>query len=140
VSRKQLWAVAYYVLFMAFLATAALNMLHVRAGFFTNHAADVVVPAWLYVECRGLYSRRGRERLVQRMFGRTPEMAALSLFTASTLTEISQRFWPHGLFSGRFDPLDILAYAGGLAACYVADKLSARAVGPGAVVDGRPVG
>jgi hypothetical protein len=112
------------MLLVAFLGTAALNMLHVRGGFLTNHAADLVVPAWLYVASRGLHSPRGRETLLQRTIGRTPEIAALSLFTASTLTEVSQRYWPHGAFPGRFDPLDVLAYGCGLAACYVADKVS----------------
>jgi hypothetical protein len=112
------------VLFVAFLGTAALNMLRVRGGFLTNHAADLVVPAWLYVVSRGLHSPRGRAALIRRTIGRTPEIAALSLFTASTLTEVSQRYWPHGAFPGRFDPLDILAYGCGLAACYVADRVS----------------
>jgi hypothetical protein len=120
----QFWRIAYHSLFIVFLATAALDMLHVHGGFLTNHAADLVVPAWLYVASRGLHSPRGRETLIQRTIGRTPENAALSLFTASTLTEVSQRYWPHGVFPGRFDLLDVLAYACGLAACYVADKLS----------------
>ena len=131
-SRQRLWRVAYYVLFIAFLGTAALNMLHVRGGFLTNYTADLVVPAWLYVASRGLHSPRGRETLIQRAIGRTPEIAALSLFTASTLTEVSQRFWPHGLFAGRFDFLDVLAYACGLGACYAADKLSAGELGAAA--------
>ena len=41
---------------------------------------------------------------------------------ASTLTEVSQFDWPRGLFSGRFDTRDILAYAVGLATCYVMDR------------------
>jgi hypothetical protein len=53
------------MLFVAFLMTAALNMLRLRGGFVTNHMADLVVPAWLYV-------------------------AAGSLFVASALTEVSQ--------------------------------------------------
>jgi hypothetical protein len=120
------WLVVHRALFVAFLGTAALNMLHVRGGFLTNHAADLVVPAWLYVAFRGLYSEHGRRTLLQRVFGRTPEVAALSLFVASALTEISQFYWPRGLFSGRFDTWDIFAYAFGLAACYVADKRSAQ--------------
>lgn len=128
-SARQGWLVAYYVLLMAFIATAALNMLHRRAGFLTNHAADLVVPAWLYISLRGLHSSRGRVTLIQRTFGRTPEIAALSLFIGSTLTEVSQRYWPHGLFAGRFDMRDIVAYAVGLATCYAADRMSLRASG-----------
>jgi hypothetical protein len=115
------WFVAYWVLFAAFLGTAALNMLHVRGGFLTNHTADLVVPAWLYVSLRGLHSVHGRRGFLQRTLGRTPELAALSLFVASTLTEIGQFYWPRGIFAGRFDTRDILAYAAGLVVCYVAD-------------------
>ena len=119
------WLVVYWLLFVAFLVTAALNMLHVRGGFLTNHTADAVVPAWLYVTSRGLHSGHGRRPLIARTLGRTPELAALSLLAACTLTEVSQFYWPHGIFSGRFDVLDLLSYAVGLAACYVADKRSA---------------
>ena len=119
------WLIGYWVLFVAFLVTAALNMLHVRGGFLTNHTADVVVPAWLYVTSRGLHSGRGRRTFLARTLGRTPELAALSLLVACTLTEVSQFYWPHGVFSGRFDVRDLLAYAVGLAACYIADKRSA---------------
>jgi hypothetical protein len=118
------WLVAYWTLFVAFLGTAALNMLHLRGGFLTNHAADLVVPAWLYVASRGLHSRNGRQTLMQRTLGQTPERAALVLFLASTLTEVSQFYWPRGLFPGRFDALDVLAYAVGLAICYVLDRRS----------------
>jgi hypothetical protein len=118
------WLVAYWTLFVAFLGTAALNMLHLRGGFLTNHAADLVVPAWLYVTSRGLHSRNGRQTLMQRTLGQTPERAALVLFLASTLTEVSQFYWPRGLFAGRFDALDVLAYAVGLAICYVLDGRS----------------
>ncbi|MCC7003701.1 MAG: hypothetical protein IT357_16200 [Gemmatimonadaceae bacterium] len=120
------WLFVHRALFVAFLGTAALNMLHVRGGFLTNHAADLVVPAWLYVAFRGLYSVHGRRTLLQRVFGRTPEVAALSLFIASTVTEISQFYWPRGLFPGRFDAWDIFAYAFGVAACYVVDKRSSQ--------------
>ena len=125
-SREKFWRAVYYLLSIGFLGTAALNMLHVRGGFLTNYAADVVVPAWLYVGFRGLHGPRGPKSLIQRTLGRTPEIAALSLFVASTLTEVSQRFWPRGIFSGRFDVLDVVAYASGLAACYAAERLLFR--------------
>jgi len=118
------WLVGYWTLFIAFLGTAALNMPHVRGGSLTNHAADLVVPAWLYVASRGLHSRNGRQTLIPRTLGQTPERAALVLFLASTLTEASQFYWPRGLFRGRFDAMDVLAYALGLAICYVMDKRS----------------
>ena len=119
---KTFWMLASYLLFIAFLGTAALNMLHVRGGFFTNHAADLVSPAWLYIVFRGLHPPRGRRSLIQRTIGRTPETAALSLFVASTLTEVSQLYWPQGMFAGRFDPLDVVAYFSGLAVLYSVDK------------------
>lgn len=124
--RARFWAVAYYLLFASFIGTAALNMLHVRGGFFTNYAADLTCPAWLYVVFRGLHGQRGRRSLIQRTVGRTPEIAALSLFVASSLTEISQRYWPQGIFRGHFDVLDIVAYAAGLTVCYAAEKWLSR--------------
>jgi len=117
------WKVVYHVLWIAFFGTAALNMLHVRGGFFTNHAADLVGPAWLYVIFRGLHPPRNHKSVLQRTLGRTPEIAAVSLFVASTGTEISQRYWPNGIFRGRFDILDVAAYAAGLAACYAAERI-----------------
>ncbi|MFN0099637.1 MAG: hypothetical protein ACKVS7_13250 [Gemmatimonadaceae bacterium] len=119
---QRAWLAVFWALWVAFLVTAALNMLHVRGGFLTNHTADLVAPAWLYVVFRGFYSVHGRRTRLQRMFGRTPEITALSLFVASTLTEVSQLYWPRGIFAGRFDVWDILAYAVGLAACFLADK------------------
>jgi hypothetical protein len=109
-----LWAV--------FVLTAALNVLHIRAGFFTNYAADLVVPALLYVGSRGLASPTGTFTLLRRRVGATPERAALVWFLASASSEWSQRYWPHGLFPGRFDPWDIVAFGSGIAACYALDK------------------
>ena len=124
-SRAQAWRIISWVLFAAFMLAALLNMLHRRAGFLTNYLADVVVPAWLYVTVRGL-SPGTPPTLLGRTVGRTPETAALTLFVASTLTEISQIRWPHGLFAGRFDPHDILAYACGVGACYAAERCLAQ--------------
>ena len=124
---RESWLVVYYGLFAGILVTGALNMLHMRGAFFTNHAADIVVPAWLYVASRGLHSAFGRTTRLQRSIGRTPEIAALSLFAASAITEVSQLYWPHGPFPGRFDPLDLVAFASGLTVCYALDKNGERA-------------
>jgi hypothetical protein len=105
-------------------------MLHVHAGFLTNYLADVVVPAWLYVSVRGLNPGSPGSSLLRKTVGRTPESAAFILFVASTLTEISQIYWPHGLFAGRPDPYDILAYAFGVGVCYSAEKWLGRAPTP----------
>lgn len=118
------WQIVHRGLWAAFLLTAALNMLHVHGGFLTNHLADLVVPAFLYVSIRGRAEREPRPLLVRRWFGGTPERVATELFLASAATEVSQRYWPHGLFPGRFDPMDIVAYGIGLALCYLGDKAS----------------
>jgi hypothetical protein len=92
-----------------------------RAGFATSHLADLVGPAWLYIAFRGL-AEPGMRTLVGRFFGATPERAATVLFVGSCATEITQIYWPSGLFRGRFDPLDIAAFAIGLLPLYLADK------------------
>ena len=107
-------------LFTLWIVAACLVMTHRRAGFLTNHAADLALPAWLYVIFR---STRRSSRLAWRgiLTNRPPYLVAGALFVASTATEVSQYFWPHGLFHGTFDPLDIAAYGVGLAICCIAD-------------------
>lgn len=73
------WKVAYTVLFIIFVITAALNMLRIRAGFWTNYAADIVVPAWLYISIRGLGPTR-RMNVLTRYLGARPEVTALAPF------------------------------------------------------------
>lgn len=123
--RQKQWTTVHHLLLAVFIATAALNMLHVSGGFLTNHAADLVVPAWIYVATRGLNSPRGRTTFLQRTLGRSAELTALVLFFASAITEVSQYYWPRGLFRGTFDIYDIVAYAAGLLLCYMADRSSA---------------
>src|SRR5512147_1444692 len=108
------WRVAYWLLLVIFIATAALNMQHVRAGFLTDHAADLFLPPWMYVVLRHFPGRRFAANPVSRWLGRSPALAAGSLFVTSALTELSQLYWPKGLFRGTFDPLDIIAYGSGL--------------------------
>lgn len=117
------WRVVSWILLGAFLMAAALNMLEISAGFATNHLADIVGPAWLYVAFRGLGDKRRQTRLGQ-LVGATPERAALLLFLGSTATEVSQAFWPHGVFTGFFDPWDIAAYASGIAPLYLIDRFT----------------
>jgi hypothetical protein len=116
-----MWRHLSWVLFSAFLVAAALNMTDTSAGFATNHMADVVGPAWLYIVFRGLAEPQKRNRL-GRFIGATPERAAIMLFVGSSATEITQIYWPSGLFAGRFDPLDIVAFAIGLFPLYLVDK------------------
>jgi hypothetical protein len=120
-SCRRAWTITYWLLTAAFVGTAALNLLHIRGGFLTSYLADLTVPAWLYVIVRGL-AGAGPLNALTRFIGAKPERAAISLFAASTATEISQIVWPRGFFAGRFDPLDIVAYGAGIAICYVADK------------------
>lgn len=116
-----MWRLVSWVLFGAFLVAAVLNMTEIPAGFATNHLADVVGPAWLYIVFRGLAEPEKRTRL-GRFLGATPERAATILFVGSSATEITQIYWPSGLFAGRFDPLDIAAFAIGLLPLYLVDK------------------
>ena len=117
------WGAAYRVLMAAFLLTAALNLLHVRGGFLTSHLADLTVPPLLYVVSRGLVPGMARPSIpVMHWVGGTPERAASCFFAASSLTEVSQIYWPRGLFAGRYDPWDIVAYGSGLLICYLLDR------------------
>jgi hypothetical protein len=120
------WRVAYAGLTALFILTALLNLARVRAGFLTSHAADLVVPAWMYVTARGLAGTPAFRNPVSRWLGRTPLRAASVLFLASTATELSQKVWPRGLFPGTYDPWDLVAYGTGLAACVAAEALSAK--------------
>ena len=116
------WRVAYWLLFVMFVVTAALNMIHIRAGFLTNYAADLFLPPWLYIVLRGLAGYRGLRNRLFDWLGNSPALSAGSLFVGSAATEISQIFWPKGPFSGTFDPLDLAAYAAGLLVCYLIDS------------------
>jgi len=115
------WLAAYWVLFAAFLATAALNMVHVRGGIFTSYAADVVVPAWLYIATRGLHQATPTGHL-PRLIGWSPELTAAVLFFGSTATELAQRYWPQGLVAGHYDPVDIVAFGVAVGVCYAIDR------------------
>ena len=120
---KGAWTIAYWFLMAAFLLAAALNLLQARAGFLTSYLADLTVPALLYVLSRGLVpNKRLPSFPLMRWLGRNPERAAVFFFLASSATEVSQVYWPRGIFAGRFDPWDIVAYGGGLLICYGFDK------------------
>lgn len=127
-TRQRGWRAAYWVLWACLLLTAVLNLARVRGGFLTGHCADLTVPALLYVVARRYPpDLAGRPRLlVRRLVGTSPERAAALIFFASAATEISQRFWPHGLFRGTWDPLDLLAYSLSVLACYAADRRAIR--------------
>ena len=113
--------ICYRYFIYAALGAAVLNMTETAAGFATNHLADLVGPAWLYIVFGGLAEPGKRNRL-GRFLGATPERAATILFVGSCATEIAQIYWPSGLFAGRFDRLDIAAFAIGLLPLYLVDK------------------
>jgi hypothetical protein len=117
------WTFAYWLLMAAFVLATVLNLLHVRGGFLTSHLADLTVPALLYVLSRDLVpGKRPSFFALMRWIGRTPERAAAFFFLASTATELSQIAWPRGVFAGRYDPWDVVAYGVGLLICYGFDK------------------
>jgi len=122
-TERHAWRIAYYALLAVWTCDAALVMTKVRAGFFTNYAADLALPAWLYIVARNLHEATSRS-VLSRVLGRSPEVAAGALFLASVASEVSQRVWPSGFFAGRFDAFDIVAYAAGIGICYGVDKLS----------------
>ena len=115
------WKVAYWGLTGLFLVTAFISIERIPAGFLSSYAADLGCPAWLYITMRGLHG--ARPNALGRFFAATPERAVLVLFGGSTLTELSQIWWPHGFFAGTFDPLDIVAYAVGVGVCYVFERV-----------------
>jgi len=106
-------------------------MSRVRGGVVTNYGADLTQPAWLYIVIRDL-GRTGQMPWLTRALGRRPEATALAIFAVGTTTEVSQRYWPGGVFGGRFDPYDIGAFGAGIGVCYVVDKYVTRRRGPGA--------
>lgn len=120
---RRWWRVAYWVLFIVWTGCALLGMNRIRAGFLTSYGADLTQPAWLYIVVRGLHGA-GQNTWLVRLLGATPTRAALSIFAAGVLTETSQLYWPRGVFSGRFDPLDIVAFAVGIGVCYMLDSRS----------------
>jgi hypothetical protein len=120
---RRAWALAHWLLTAAFLITAFISIQRIPAGFLSSYAADLTCPAWLYIGLRGLHGPKRPNRL-GRFFGATPERAAGFVFGGSALTEVSQLWWPHGLFRGTFDVLDIVAYGTGVGLCYLFDKIT----------------
>jgi hypothetical protein len=119
------WSIVSMLLFAASMATGLLNMMSIRAGFITNYVADIAVPAYLYIVYRGLHNPTYRTPLTKYL-GRRPEITALVVRGGSIATEICQRYWPRGLFAGRYDPYYIVAFGVGVGICYVFDKRYCR--------------
>jgi hypothetical protein len=129
-ARRISWIVAERILLVIWMIAALITMyprvgkaLHLSGGFFSSYAADLTFPAWYYIVLRRRPSRQFR---VVRWFGSSPELAASSIFVVGVISEVSQIYWPKGIFRGTFDPFDIAAYAAGLMVCYLAEKREMR--------------
>ena len=115
------WRISWWSLFVVWVGCAILDVNHIHAGLVTSYGADLALPAWLYIATRSLDNPQ-RQSWLKRIVGRTPELTASILFLASAITEVSQYYWPRGVFPGVFDFFDILAYGIGILACYILDK------------------
>jgi hypothetical protein len=115
------WNFYKWLLFAVWLAAAAANVAEIRCGFLTNHAADLALPAWLYIVLR-MQTADGRRSQLLPWAGRSAGVTAGMIFAGATATEAWQYFWPEGIFAGTFDPLDIVAFGVGVSACYLAEQ------------------
>lgn len=96
-------------------------MQQVSAGFITNYLADLAFPPWYYIVIRGLVPGHRIPSMV-RWFGASRERAAALIFLVGAVMEVYSYFRPIGVFGGRFDVMDLAAYAVGLAIAYTCDK------------------
>lgn len=120
------WLVAEWIFFVVWLIAAVVTMyprfgkaLHLYGGFFNSYAADLTFPAWFYIQLR---RRPWRMPRLVLWFGASPEFAAGSIFVVGLVSEVSQFYWPKGIFRGTFDPFDIAAYGVSLLVCCVAER------------------
>ena len=119
-NRYVFWLFADWILLCIWAVDAALVMSHTHLGSFTDHAADLALPAWLYVSFRR--HRNSASTRWRRLFSNLhPAALAFVIFAASSATEICQRFWPRGLFAGTYDQIDVVAYGVGILVCFAAD-------------------
>jgi hypothetical protein len=122
---KVSWKIAFCSLLVCWVLGAGLDMIRFHGGFLTNYLADLTFPPFYYIFIRGkIYKKETIPDLlfVGNWFGISPERASISIFIVGVLMELKTLYWPHGPFAGTFDPMDILAYAVGLIACYIFDK------------------
>jgi hypothetical protein len=106
---------------VVWIVCAILDVNHIHAGLLTSYGADLTLPAWLYIVTRSLDNPQ-RHSWLTRHVGSSPGLAASVLFLGSAATEVSQFYWPKGVFQGVFDWCDVLAYAAGILVCYCLDK------------------
>jgi hypothetical protein len=100
-------------------------MARVKGGFFTSYLSDLAFPPWFYIYIRGLAGSNNtipKLAVFRDWFGVFPERAFVSILTVGVISEIATFYWPTGIISGTFDPLDIVSYTVGLMLCYYIDK------------------
>lgn len=136
-SDKKYWSFSFWLLLLAWIVGALLNMYRVKGGFFTNYLSDLAFPPWFYIYIRGLNKKQStlpRLAIVGDWFGQKPTRAFVSIFLVGVFSEFKTLYWPGGIITGTFDPYDILAYFIGLFTCYILDrkenKLKLNAVKP----------
>jgi hypothetical protein len=124
------WRVAEFLLFPIWALAAAITMfpelgrtLRLSGTVFSSYAADLCFPPWFYIVCR--HRPAGP---VARWIGRSPGVAAGSIFAVGVASEFAQWWFPR-LVTGTFDPLDIAAYAMGLATCFAIERFARPASG-----------
>jgi len=108
------------------LFSVALQMNQVRGGFLTNYLADLAGPAWFYATLR---LNKNFLRFILP-WTTLPLFAATLVFSVGTAWEVCQAFDFRGtvlyITHGRFDPLDIAAFALGISISFFADKIVQR--------------
>lgn len=131
ISVRQRWHVAESILLAIWLLAGVIAMypevgraLHLSGTVFTSYAADLTQPAWLYLFFRALANPERSGRLVRWLRARAygPELLAVAIVVGASATEVSQYYWPKGMFRGTFDPLDIAAFASGVTVCWLIDR------------------
>jgi hypothetical protein len=122
--QRYLKRVMYLGLYLTLLV-GGLQMYHFPAGFLTNYGGDIAGPLLLYGAMR--QGKTIFHHIWKHIPG--PLFSGLSLFAACAAWEFCQLFnlagTPLVITRGRFDPYDLITYAGTLAACYQGDRWAA---------------
>ena len=111
----------FYGGFAVAIFAVALQMNGVHGGFVTNYLADIGGPIWMYG------ALRRRATLLRHIYRPIPSplLAATLVFLAGTLWELGQKYDLGAVINqivrGRYDPLDILAFAVSSYACCAID-------------------
>lgn len=123
------WQITSWVLFICWVTGAGLFMAKVQGGFFTNYLSDITFPPWYYIYLRGLLLNELKTHRMTKLrtwFAATPERAFISIFIVGVVAEVKTYYFPGGIISGTFDPVDILCYGLGILPFYILDKISIK--------------